>query len=178
MEATPFPRGSVDLHACRLFKTKKLCTTASIVRVAHPTTTQPSQPRNYPSTQPSQLPNNPIAAAATMLQSAKYINKIEGLNANDVGTYSTTNTAFKDAFTGHYDSGSGRTSIAPKSSDCTQAPHRICTAHAPQMQRTLTRSAPVAPIAHPDPMCPNHPIMFMCAVRDVRKECRRRRERE
>lgn len=82
VEATPFPRGSVDLHACRLFKTKKLCTTASI--------------------------------------SAKYINKIEGLNANDVGTYSTTNTAFKDAFTGHYDSGSGRTSIAPKSSDCTQ----------------------------------------------------------
>jgi len=85
---TQFPRGSVDLHACRLFPTKKLCTSESIV--------------------------------------TKYINKIEltgstGLNKiDDVGTYSTTNTLFTDAFTGHYDSGSGRTSIAPTRSNCTQ----------------------------------------------------------
>uniref|UniRef100_A0A7S0DW18 Uncharacterized protein n=1 Tax=Phaeocystis antarctica TaxID=33657 RepID=A0A7S0DW18_9EUKA len=87
ISATNFPRGSVDLRACRLFPTEKLCTSESIV--------------------------------------TKYINKIEGagsagLTPTDVGTYSTTNTAFTDAFTGHYDSGSGRTSIAPKSSDCKQ----------------------------------------------------------
>ena len=94
-----------------------------------------------PPPNPTKQPNNPIAAAATTLQRTKYINKIDGMrggsagleDVDDVGTYSTANTAFTDAFTGHYDSGSGRTSIAPKSSDCKQAPHRI-------MHRTMHRA--------------------------------------
>ena len=94
-----------------------------------------------PPSNPTKLPNNPIAAAATTLQRTKYINKIDGMrggsagleDVDDVGTYNTANTAFTDAFTGHYDSGSGRTSIAPKSSDCKQAPHRI-------MHRTMHRA--------------------------------------
>ena len=71
-------------------------------------------------------------------QVTKYIDKIEGVSSAgleriDAGTYSKTDTKFTDAFTGHYDSGSGRTSIAPKSSDCKQAPHRI-------MHRTMHRA--------------------------------------
>ena len=129
---TQFPRGSVVLHACRLFPTKKLCTSEHIVRAAPPPS--PS-PLNHPTTEP---PANPIAAAAATLQSTKYIDKIEGassagLTPTDVGTYNTANTAFIDAFTGHYDSGSNRTSIAPKSSDCKQAPRRI-------MHRTMHRA--------------------------------------
>ena len=97
-----------------------------------------------PPSNPTKLPNNPIAAAATTLQRTKYINKIDGMrggsagleDVDDVGTYNTTNTAFTDAFTGHYDSGSGRTSIAPKRSDCKQAPHRIM--HRTRTARTRT----------------------------------------
>ena len=102
------------------------------------TTTSPTHP----------IPIQHIAAAAT-LQATLYTSKIEEATATDVGTYSTTNSAFTDAFTGHYRS--GRASIAPKSSDCKQA-------HAPHMHRTfaphtVTRAAPVAPAAHPDPRC-------------------------
>ena len=97
-----------------------------------------------PPPNPTKPPNNPIAAAATTLQSTKYICKIDGessdscgssssLSLTDVGTYNTANTDFTDAFTGHYDSGSNRTSIAPKGSDCKQAPHRI-------MHRTMHRA--------------------------------------
>merc|ERR1712025_853258 len=67
-------------HACRLFKTKKLCTTASI--------------------------------------RDKYIQKIEYLTETSVGAFSTTNTAFTDAFTGLY--AEGRMRIMPKSNTCTK----------------------------------------------------------
>ena len=43
ISATKFPRGSVDLHACRLFPTKKLCTSKSIVRAA----SSPHTPSNH-----------------------------------------------------------------------------------------------------------------------------------
>jgi len=89
--ATPFPRGSVGLHACRLFPTQKLCTSKSIAPL--------------------------------------YMNKIDGIGAaatTDVGTYSTTDAVFTDAFTGSFNAGvtagSGTTSIAPnpKREGCTQ----------------------------------------------------------
>ena len=127
---TQFPRGSVDLHACRLFPTEKLCTSESIVRAANSPLPHHHHPPLFP--HPSNILPPPPP------QVTKYTNKIEatgsaGLTPTDVGTYNTANTAFTDAFTGHYDSGSGRTSIAPKSSDCKQAPHRI-------MHRTMHRA--------------------------------------
>ena len=137
---TQFPRGSVVLHACRLFPTKKLCTSEHIVRAAPPPS--PS-PLNHPTTEP---PANPIAAAAATLQSTKYIDKIEGVSAagltpTNVGTYSVTNTAFTDVFAAHYDE--GRASIAPKSSNCKQAPHRT-------MHRTCTaQSQALRPLRNP-----------------------------
>ena len=97
-------------------------------------------------TQPTEPPANPIAAAATTLQSTKYIDKIEGVSAagltpTNVGTYSVTNTAFTDVFAAHYDE--GRASIAPKSSNCKQAPHRT-------MHRTCTaQSQALRPLRNP-----------------------------
>ena len=136
------------------------------------TTTSPTHP----------IPIQHIAAAAT-LQATLYTSKIEEATATDVGTYSTTNSAFTDAFTGHYRS--GRASIAPKSSDCKQA-------HAPHMHRTFaphTQShafRTLHPLRTPTPGVPRPrvceatatPTRRVRAVHDIRKECQRRRERE
>ena len=95
-----FPRGTVKLHACQLFPTQQFCTTVSLVQM--------------------------------------YIDKIvEVTNAGafvlaltDVGTYSATNTAFTDAFSG----------------DATPAPHAaiICMSERRSLcvcQATSTRAA-------------------------------------
>ena len=48
IEPTQFPRGSVDLHACRLFPTEKLCTSESIVRAANSRPRLPSDHHTSP----------------------------------------------------------------------------------------------------------------------------------
>ena len=181
IEPTQFPRGSVDLHACRLFPTEKLCTSESIVRAAN---SRPRLPSDHHTSPTHPIPIQHIAAAAT-LQATLYTNKIEEATATDVGTYSTTNSAFTDAFTGHYDS--GRASIAPKSSDCKQAHAPHSRTFAPHTHSRWSHALrPLHPLRTPTPGVPRPrvceataiPTRRVRAVHDIRKECQRRRERE
>ena len=97
------------------------------------------------------------------MQATLYMNKIDGIGAaatTDVGTYSTTDAVFTDAFTGSFNAGvtagSGTTSIAPnpKREGCTQAPRMHCAsaAHAPH-SHTLCVPRGLRPCAL---TCPSH----------------------
>ena len=145
IEPTQFPRGSVDLHACRLFPTEKLCTSESIVRAANSRPRLPSDHHlAHPSnTHPTYCRRRHIAGHPLHKQDRRgHGYRCWHLLHDQLCLHRRLHRPLPLGQGEHR----AQEQRLQAGTCTTHAPH-ICTAH------TVTRAAPVAPAAHPDPRC-------------------------
>eukprot|EP00964_Phaeocystis_antarctica_P018363 scaffold10143_cov59-Phaeocystis_antarctica.AAC.2 len=175
---TQFPRGSVVLHACRLFPTKKLCTSERIVRAAPP---PPPSPLNHP---PTPLPPPPPHCRAPNTSTRSKGPALQGsplpMSAPTPRPTLPLRTSSPPTTT--------RAGRASRRRAATASRHRTapCTAHAPHSHRLCARCATRA--SRPTVgryrlhaaygWLNTPPLCRLRAVRHVRQEGQRRRGRE